>query len=150
MMKEVHYRFNNLEDLIDRVHALFAKPDAGLPLPPENENLRYRVQLTVHEWLANLIQHAHFGNRAPSIELTIRSNGRIVECFIDDNSEGFDLNGRLEANPSIQEAFPERGMGLHFIRACTQKLSYVRLKDGRHRLIFTVANDEDPWLDIPF
>ncbi len=150
MMKEVRYRFDNLEDLIDRVHALFARPDVGLPLPPEDEDLRYRVQLTVHEWLANLVQHARFGNRLPSIELTIRCNGREVECFIDDNSEGFDLNGRLEKNPSIQEAFPERGMGLHFIRAFTKKLNYIRLKDGRHRLIFTMAKDEDPWLDIPF
>ncbi|MDQ7040993.1 MAG: ATP-binding protein [Rhodothermus sp.] len=149
MMKEVRYCFDNLEDLIDRVHALFSNPDADLPLPPEGE-VRYRVQLAIHEWLANLIQHARFGNRRPSIELTIRSNGELVECFIDDNSEGFDLNGRLKSNPSIQEAFPERGMGLHFIRACTRELNYVRLKDGRHRLIFTMVKDEDPWLDIPF
>lgn len=149
MEEEVRYQFTNLEDLIDEVHALFSGPDAAFPLPIEDE-LRYRIQLTVHEWLANLVQHARFSNRTPFIELTIRSNGKMFECFIDDNSEGFDLKGHLETHPSIQEAFPERGMGLHFIRACTKKLHYTRLEDGRHRLIFTVAKDEDPWLDIPF
>lgn len=148
MQKEVRYCFDKLEDLIDRVHALFSEPNPGLPLP--SEEVWYRTQLTVHEWLANLIQHARFETHRPLIELTLRINGEQIECFIDDNSEGFDLDGRLKANPSIQEAFPERGMGLHFIRACTRNLRYIRLKDGRHRLIFTIAQDEDPWLDIPF
>jgi len=145
-MQEVRYRFENLEEVIDQIHALFE--DAVLPLP-EDEDLRYRVQLTIHEWLANLVQHARFC-KPPTIELTLRSNGRTVECFIDDNSEGFDLNGHLKSHPSLTEAFPERGMGLHFMRACTQELAYIRLKDGRHRLAFTLSTDDNPWLDIPF
>lgn len=147
-MREVQYRFENLEEVINRIHALFEADAAGLPLPADTD-LRYRIRLVIHEWLANLVQHARFA-QPPTIQLTLRSNGRKVECFIDDNSEGFDLNGRLKSHPSLTEAFPERGMGLHFMRACTQELTYIRLKDGRHRLAFKVSTDEDPWLDIPF
>lgn len=144
------HRFSDPDTLIDRVHSVFSALEKQ-PLPCWlDERTVHRLKLAVHEWLANLVQHANFEGRQPDIRVTVRPGEDGVECVIEDNSEGFDLNGHLDARDVVMDAFPERGMGLLMIRACTEHLSYTDLGDARHRLKFVVSSEQDPWLNIPF
>lgn len=150
-MDTVTHRFSDPDTLIDRVHSVFDDWKTNKTLPRGiDSDLAHRLKLAIHEWLANLVQHADFLDRRPDISITIRTAPGGVECVIEDNSEGFDLNGRLTSKPGVIDAFPERGMGLLMIKACTEELSYEELDDSRHRLQFTVTSDRDPWLNIPF
>ncbi len=145
------HRFSDPDTLIDRIHSIFSHWEKGESVPHWlDEQTMHRLRLAIHEWLANLVQHADFQNRRPDIRITVQPGCRGVECVIEDNSKGFDLNGRLTAGKEILDAFPERGMGLLMIKACTESLSYTNLDDRRHRLTFVVSSEQDPWLNIPF
>lgn len=145
------HRFSDPDTLIDRVHAVFEalENDGSLPGWLDVRTV-HRLKLAVHEWLANLIQHADFEDRRPDISVTMKPGIGGVECVIEDNSEGFDLNGHLNAHKDIIHAFPDRGMGLLMIKACSEHLSYTDLGSTRHRLQFVVSSEQDPWLNIPF
>ncbi|MEX0822313.1 MAG: ATP-binding protein [Rhodothermales bacterium] len=145
------HRFSDPDTLIDRAHSVFSSLEEDDDLPGWlNEKTMHRLKLAVHEWLANLVQHANFGDRRPDVSVTVRPGRDGVECVIEDNSEGFDLNGHLDTKTDVLDAYPERGMGLLMIKACTEGLSYTDLGDQRHRLTFVVSSEQDPWLNIPF
>lgn len=145
------HRFSDPDTLIDRVHSVFTSLEEEKDLPRWlDERTLHRLKLAIHEWMANLVQHAHFGDRRPDISITVQPSGDGVECVIEDNSEGFDLDGHLDANRDVIDAFPERGMGLLMIKACTEDLAYTDLGGTRHRLTFVVSSEQDPWLNIPF
>ncbi|MFQ5568662.1 MAG: ATP-binding protein [Rhodothermales bacterium] len=116
--------------------------------PPLDQDAFHRARLVVHEWLANLIQHARFEERIPTITVQVRITEFIVHYIIEDNSEGFDLEARL-GTEARQEAFPERGFGLQIIRACTEALTYRPLERGGHRLAFYIAPRQDPQVILP-
>ena len=150
-MDHITHRFSDPRTLIDRVHSLFERWERDQTLSPTlDADSLHRLKLAVHEWLANLVQHSSFDSRIPEVTLTMCLENGCVRCTIDDNSEGFDLDGHLSANNAVLNAFPERGMGLLMIKSCTERLSYQKLQDGHHRLEFCVAPDQDPWLNIPF
>lgn len=149
-MISITHRFRDPDSLIDRVHALFEKWEKDNTFESFNEDTLHRLKLAVHEWLANLVQHANFENRDLDVKLTVVPNGQLIHCSIDDNSEGFDLDGHLTAKREVLDAFPERGMGLLMIKSCTSDLSYRRVDFASHRLEFSVSADHDPWLNIPF
>lgn len=150
-MNYITHRFSDPDTLIDRVHSVFEEWEQTDSLPDWlDKDTAHRLKLAIHEWLANLVQHADFRDRRPDISISVRSGDHGIECVIDDNSEGFDLNGHLTARPGVIDAFPERGMGLLMIKACSEHLSYEELDDARHRLKFIVSSDRDPWLNIPF
>lgn len=145
------HRFSDPDTLIDRVHCLFKdwEDEQSQPKWLDIKTL-HRLRLAIHEWLANLVQHADFKDRRPDISITVRPGSVGVSCVIEDNSEGFDLNGHLDARGDVLDAFPERGMGLLMIKACTTELSYTDFGGARHRLEFVVSSEQDPWLNIPF
>ena len=150
-MDSLSHRFSDPDTLIDRVHSIFDDWERNGTLPSWlDDDTMHRLKLAIHEWLANLVQHADFKDRRPDISITVQPANEGVECSIEDNSEGFDLNGQLTARPDVVHAFPERGMGLLMIKACTHRLSYEELDSKRHRLAFIVSSDHDPWLNIPF
>ena len=70
--------------------------------------------------------------------------------MIQDNSDGFDLEEKIQERENGLRALPERGMGLLMLNAATESLNYQRADDGMHRLEFSVSADETPWLNIPF
>jgi serine/threonine-protein kinase RsbW len=145
------FRFDDFTSVVDRVHALFDEWESKQVLePPLDVPALHQMKLAVHEWLSNLIQHADFADRNPEIALHVQRNGLGVHCAIEDNSHGFDLDGRLTARSEILERFPERGMGLLMIKACTRDLRYTQLDEASHRLEFCVSAEHDPWLNIPF
>ena len=145
-------RFRDLDTAIDLLHGrvqewvVTAEAAPHLDLDAE---LLHRLELAAHEWLANLIQHADFGDRPPEIALEVWHDEHGLHGVIEDNSAGFDLDGHLALRAQALEAFPERGMGLLMLRACTTDLVYAR-SSGWNRLTFRVSQDQDPWLDIPF
>lgn len=150
-METVRHQFRDLDAIVDRVHALFDQWERTALFPPSiPEPIRYMVRLAVHEWIANLVQHADFQDREPMIHIDLYPEEDRILCFIEDNSEGFDLDMNLRIRESMLERFPERGMGLLMIASCTEELTYTRLENGHFRLAFTVSADQDPWLNIPF
>lgn len=151
LMELEKHRFSGLDTAIDRTHALFDRWEAqGTLHPPLDDDTLQQMKLAVHEWVANLVQHANFDCRHPEIVLDVSRNGNHVQCAIEDNSEGFSLDDQLRARQDVLDAFPERGMGLLMIRACTEGLSYRQIGGNRHRLEFCISADKDPWLNIPF
>lgn len=114
-----------------------------------DETVQY-TQLVLHEWIANLLQHADFRGRSPSVHIQLSSENRRITCTVTDNSEGFDLAEHLPAQEEAMENLPERGMGLRIISACTDRLSYASTESGRYRFEFSIPADHDPWLSTLF
>ena len=149
------HRFSDLDSIIDHLHALFQEweqqivqpSEAGSEIAPE---VLHRTKLAAHEWLANLVQHADFPDHAPSVTVEVRQEGERLHCSIEDNSAWFDLDAQIEVRQEMLNAYPERGMGLLMLRACTEDLSYHRVDAERNRLEFAVSADQDPYLPLPF
>lgn len=139
IMSTVTRRFQGFDALIDDTHDLFDTcQENGTFSPPLSTNGLERVRLAVHEWLANLVQHADFACREPWVELTISSKQQRLHCIIEDNSEGFDIDPHLEAPPDILKTYPERGMGLMMLKSSTAELSYRQMEEKRYCLEFFV------------
>jgi serine/threonine-protein kinase RsbW len=150
-MESVKQRFSELGNLVDGVHSVFDRLCSdGVQYTGVDEDTFYRAKLAAHEWVANIVQHASFGDRTPEIDLDVYPNGNKIECVFEDNSDGFDLDAMLEQRSNGLNPLPERGMGLLMLSACTSELSYEKTEDGVFRLRFSVYADEDPWLTIPF
>ncbi len=150
-MEITRQRFCRLDVVIDELHALFEeweREDALLAhLDQQTVEL---LRLAVHEWIANLVQHADFAGRSPEVILDVYPNGRRVRCVIEDNSEGFPFPEQLYVQQEALAPLPERGMGLLMLNAATEYFEYSLTDDGMRRLEFTVSADKDSWLDIPF
>ena len=146
----MHY-FRNLATIIDDVHGLFDgwERQHGTRSSTLLEALHI-AKFAVHEWVANILQHADFKGRIPEVGLYVSPCGDRLFCMIEDNSEGFDLEGYLEAHPRIMMVMPNRGMGLLMLKACTEELRYGHYQGGRHQLEFYVTANQDTYLEIPF
>lgn len=144
LVKAVTRHFNDLECAIEYAHALFENWE--LRVPPSlrsSGSMRCRAKLSVHEWLANLMQHADFEERTPQVVLTVRGGPNHIHCIMEDNSEGFDIGAHAQERPYLFDAFPERGMGLQFIVASTDAFSYEQMPNGWHRLEFYITSEQD-------
>jgi len=150
-MEVTRQHFNGIAEVIDDLHGLFEeweREEALLShLDPDTIQL---FRLAVHEWVANLVQHADFADREASITMDVIPNGHRVRCIIEDNSEGFPFPEQIDIQRDALTPFPERGMGLLMLNAATEYFEYSETKDGRRRLEFTVSSDADSCLDIPF
>ena len=149
-MESVKQRFTSLGTVIEGVHALFDQwPEESMYSGIDLETFS-RMKLAVHEWMANLVQHADFGNRQPDISLDVWTEQNSIMCVVEDNSDGFDLDEYLVFCREALDTLPERGMGLLMLQACASGLVYGRISDGRNRLRFSVSADTEPWVNIPF
>lgn len=142
MNSETH-RFTDLDALIDQVHQLFLRWEQEQTFAPViGQDTLCQLKLAVHEWVANLIQHASFHQDPPEVTITVRADEAQVECAIQDNSEGFDLGAHLGTSLKVFETFPERGMGLLILKSCVEDLSYTQNDHGYNRLDFSVSGDQ--------
>jgi serine/threonine-protein kinase RsbW len=150
-MEITRQSFTELNVVIDDLHDAFAVWEANGAFSPhlDPETIQL-MKLAVHEWVANLVQHADFLDREPNIILDVYPNGRSVRCVIQDNSKGFDAAKQLKKRMENLEPYPERGMGLLMLNAATEYFKYQRAENGLHRLEFSVSSDLDPWLNLPF
>lgn len=135
------HTFHDLASVIDDVHALFdAWTDAGAFSPPLNEEGVEVLRLAVHEWVANLVQHAAFPNGAV-VTLEMEVDGQGVSCAIEDSSVGFDFAGQVEHQQAVMDAPApsERGRGLLMLVTCTEALTFRPASAGqRQRIGFRV------------
>ncbi len=144
-MTSVEHHFHDLDGAIDSIHGLFRQWDERRSFyPPLDAMALERAKLAVHEWMANLIQHADFAGQDAAVCISLATTDRRVKCIIEDNSRGFDLEGQLFPSESLfndlPEAFPERGMGLMLVIAIAEDLSYTTIEGGRHSLKFFVSS----------
>ncbi len=137
------YAFTDLDRVTDQVHALLDGWTTGgafsSALGADGVEV---LRLAVHEWIANLVQHAHFPD-GPRIELAVAVEGDGVRCELVDTSAGFDLATQLEHQQSILDAPApsERGRGLLMLITSTDDLTYAPAGPaGPQRLTFVVRN----------
>lgn len=123
------------------------KSDTPLLYPPRRT--RHYVQLVMHEWLANLVRHAAF-SEPPRVSVRVLLNQATARCEVTDNSRGFDLSAVLADMQTDTAPFPESGMGLRIIHACTTTLSYRRVSGLHHCFTASVPYDHDPWMNVLF
>lgn len=148
-MVALTYQFGALDTVVEEAHTCF-EPVLAAQATPERASLLLHLQLAAHEWLANLVQHADFCGREPSIVLVIEEQDTgHVACTIEDNSEGFDLDEALRRRKANLSPLPERGMGLLILFACSSEIHYRR-QPGGNQLRFVVSDDQDKCLNIPF
>jgi anti-sigma regulatory factor (Ser/Thr protein kinase) len=149
-MKPFTKTYTDLDRAIDEVRSLPEEwPAAHREGGPDNETLQC-VCLVLHEWIANLHQHAQFPSAPPTVEIRLSCEDRHVFCSVVDNSEGFDVEEYLPDDDEDLETLPERGMGLRMIKTCTGSLSYTPTEDGLHSFEFNIPSDHDPWLNTLF
>lgn len=131
----------NISHVIDRLQELFDHWETQHTFsPPASADMLCRARLAVHEWVANLIQHADFEDRVPEIALSLWASDARLCCIICDNSEGFDP----DLNPSVTleevcDRLPERGMGLLLLRACADDVRYESVGTAGHRVAFAIS-----------
>lgn len=150
-METITRQFDDPKVAINDIRSLFREwlETNAQPSGPSQEALEH-AKLVLHEWLANLAQHADFEKRSPDVSVRIRRNEERIHCAVTDNSNGFELKSALDEQHEHSEPFPERMMGLRIIDACAEDLSYERLNDELHRLEFSISSNHSPWLNNLF
>ncbi len=139
--------FDDLDVVIEQTHLRLSDL---MERWPDYVGTLLHVQLAVHEWLANLVQHADFNGRSVRIDAVITREEDGFGCTISDSSKGFDVDEQVGARRAQLSPLPERGMGLLMVFACTTDLIYTRTPDG-NTLSFHVLDDGgDRCLAIPF
>ena len=135
----VMHTFHNMETVIDEVHHVFDFLETcNDMLENPSWEVVYTSKFVVHEWMANLVQHADFGEQLPLIEFSISRIGRTLKCTIEDNSKGFDLDGYFRTNRQLPDEYPDRGMGLLLAREAARELSYSTSPSGRNVFAFVI------------
>ena len=143
-MSMVTHCFSDLESMVDGAHALFREWDGERRFyPPATPEALERARLAMHEWLANIVQHADFEERQPEVRIRVGVVADRLRCIVEDNSAGFDMSGRVQSGRELMEnlleILPQRGMGLMIIEASTEGLKYRDLAEDRHLLEFYVS-----------
>lgn len=129
--------FRDLSTVIDSVHALVdGWVAAGTLAPALDADSAEVLRLALHEWIANLVQHATFP-RGVEIALEVEPGPESVFCAVEDTSAGFDFAGQIDRQQAILDAPApsERGRGLLMLMTCTDDLSFVTAADGRRQRI---------------
>ena len=140
------HAFSDLDRLTDEVHALFdAWAEEGRfdgALRPAGVDV---LRLAVHEWIANLVQHAAFPDGV-EVVLDVEVEGDAVRCALEDSSVGFDFAGQIERQQALLDgpAPSERGRGLLMLVTCTEDLGFRQAgPDHRQRISFVVRDPQD-------
>lgn len=153
-MDPIKQRFSDLELALNTTHAFFEEwldaSEQTTADPAQGAHPLHHARLVLHEWIANLVQHADFQERTPEVLIRVEPDKNKVHGTVVDNSEGFPFEHRLETQTTNALPFPERAMGLRFIDACTDSVSYGRTDDGRYQFEFSISIDHTPWLSNLF
>ncbi len=134
----------DLGTVIDRTHECFdCWQREQVFAAAAGEEALERIRLAVHEWVANLVQHAEFNGRDAEVHVRVWLEGLHLCCEIKDNSEGF--YWKAVARPGELErhirTLPDRGMGLLLLQASTDELDYQREGNGCCRLQMRVRTE---------
>ena len=143
-------KYTDLDRAIDEVQSLSKSWSAARLNGSLDDETIQCTSLVLHEWIANLHQHADFRDDPPMVEVRLSQQEHRVYCSVTDNSEGFELDAHFPTEDDHLEPLPERGMGLRIIKTCTDDLSYTQTNDGLYRFEFIIPADHDPWLNTLF
>jgi serine/threonine-protein kinase RsbW len=132
--------FHDLDHVVDEVHTLFDNQAQDAPEDSVDEFGLFVMKLAVHEWIANLVQHADFRDVTPEIRLSVEPDAHGLHCVIEDNSAGFDFHAHLDRqHEAVHGPEPsERGRGLLMLIACTEDLVYETAGTGCQRIAFRI------------
>ncbi len=135
--------FTSLDTVTDQVHALFdgwvRAGTFGTALGADGVEV---MRLAVHEWIANLVQHATFPSGV-EIVLAVEVEDDGVRCAVEDSSSGFDLMTQIERQQSVMEAPApsERGRGLLMLITSISDLTYRPAAQGQcQRITFQIQD----------
>ena len=100
------------------------------------------LRLMIHEWVANLVQHATFLG-AHEIVLEIDAELDAIRCTIEDSSAGFDFAAQVEHQQAVLEAPApsERGRGLLMLVTCAEELAYRPATNRKRQRVSFVLHD---------
>ncbi len=143
-------KYTDLDCAIDEVQTLSDERPAAWCNGDVDDETFHCACLVLHEWIANLHQHAQFEDVPPTVEIQLSCQDRQVFCSVTDNSEGFELDPHLPDKDDDFGSLPERGMGLRIIESCTDDFSYTPTENGLHCFEFIIPSDHDPWLNTLF
>lgn len=139
--------FSNVETVIEDLHASvdgFFHPDHPLQVHQEEDTV-HQFKLALHEWVANLAQHALFpGGFAVTLEVESDFDAACLHTKVIDSSTGFDLKAQLVTRHKALQPLPLRGMGLLMLESLTEELQYVEQPDGRFCLSFLMRFGASP------
>jgi len=104
--------YSNLDRALDEVRTVIETWSGSIDGSAElnGETIQY-TQLVLHEWIANLLQHADFDEHPPSLRIRLAYENRQIRCVVVDNSSGFDLTGRLPAEQEAMDTSPNEAWG---------------------------------------
>ena len=135
------HTFYDLTTVVDELHALVdGWAEAGTFEPDVDAEGMEVLRLVLHEWVANLVQHAVFPG-AVEITLDVEREPGGALCVLEDSSAGFDLLAQLDQQRSLLNGPgpSERGRGLLMLVTCTEDLAFAAPIDGaRQRVAFRV------------
>jgi serine/threonine-protein kinase RsbW len=133
----VDRRFSDLNTIVDDIHDLFEWWGADAIAAGALDEVRVEImKLAIHEWVANLVQHASFAAAPPLIKLALAPDGGRIHCVIEDNSNGFDFLQQIAHQQYHLDRAPEppdRGRGLLMMIASTEHLSYRPVRNLQSR-----------------
>lgn len=151
-MERARYQFTDLESLPEQLFSClshWAEIAEGNGLLGGSADPLLQAQVALYEWMANLIQHASFGERAPLVQLDLELSKTGVGCAVEDNSDGFDFDAHLARRRDELNPMPERGMGLLMLASTAEDLRYDHLGPHRNRLSFQIPTGNDaPGIDL--
>lgn len=139
--------FTDADSVIEDLHASvdeFFDPSHPLQVAQEEDTV-HQLKLALHEWVANLAQHAQFP-QGFSVTLDVESDldAACLNVKVFDTSTGFDLKAQLITRYKALQPLPLRGMGLLMVESLTEELTYVELPDGRYCLSFLMRFGASP------
>jgi anti-sigma regulatory factor (Ser/Thr protein kinase) len=102
-----------------------AAREGGLPY-----EVAFGLDLAVHEAVENVVRHGCGGGAGHRIQLSLHSDGQVVEVVVEDDGVAFDPRTlpAPQAPQRIEDVVPG-GQGVHLIRHFTDEVRYRREGD---------------------
>ena len=125
-------RFNPITDRSSEIIAfLMASPDM-----PENDDLRFKIELSIEEAVENVVQYAYEGGIG-WLEAGTSLDDQSLVLTIELRDAGVPFNPLEQTDPNISLSADERpvgGLGIYLCKKMMDSISY-RYEDGNNVLV---------------
>jgi len=125
-------RFNPITDRSSEIIAfLMASPDM-----PENDDLRFKIELSIEEAVENVVQYAYEGGIG-WLEAGTSLDDQSLVLTIELRDAGVPFNPLEQTDPNITLSADERpvgGLGIYLCKKMMDSISY-RYEDGNNVLV---------------